>query len=69
MEESGTMAREEQAAAEGLGLVPPYAPTAERSIRFDDPGIGIEWPMAAGDLIVSPRDRAGVALATAEVFA
>jgi dTDP-4-dehydrorhamnose 3,5-epimerase len=35
----------------------PYAPEHERSIRFDDPAIGIEWPVAGDAVIVSERDR------------
>jgi dTDP-4-dehydrorhamnose 3,5-epimerase len=34
-----------------------YAPTLERSIAYDDPRIGIEWP-AGLELTVSARDRA-----------
>jgi dTDP-4-dehydrorhamnose 3,5-epimerase len=30
----------------------------ERGIAFDDPEIGIEWPLPAAELIVSERDRA-----------
>ncbi|BCW88368.1 dTDP-4-dehydrorhamnose 3,5-epimerase [Alphaproteobacteria bacterium SO-S41] len=34
-----------------------YDPKAEGGIAFDDPDLGIAWPMAAAGLIVSPRDR------------
>ena len=34
-----------------------YDPELERGIAFDDPEIAVEWPMAAGELIVSARDR------------
>jgi dTDP-4-dehydrorhamnose 3,5-epimerase len=34
----------------------PYAPEAELAIRWDDPQIGIEWPLA--DPVLSPRDAA-----------
>lgn len=45
----------------------PYAPGSERSIKWDDPEIGIDWPL--GDApIVSPKDSAGPGLRTAEVF-
>jgi dTDP-4-dehydrorhamnose 3,5-epimerase len=37
-----------------------YAPAAERVVRWNDPDIGIEWPIAHP--ILSPRDRAGVTL-------
>jgi dTDP-4-dehydrorhamnose 3,5-epimerase len=33
-----------------------YDPAAERTIRFDDPEIGIEWPLAADELVASQRD-------------
>ena len=33
-----------------------YAPDAEAGVRFDDPAIGIEWPLPA--TTVSDRDRA-----------
>jgi dTDP-4-dehydrorhamnose 3,5-epimerase len=33
----------------------PYAPEAEGGIRWDDPGIGIDWP--AAPLVLSDRDR------------
>ncbi|MDR1681166.1 MAG: dTDP-4-dehydrorhamnose 3,5-epimerase [Prevotellaceae bacterium] len=34
-----------------------YAPQAERGIRFDDPTIGIDWPVATEKIILSERDR------------
>ena len=34
-----------------------YSPEHERGIRFDDPDIGIDWPVVAADLLVSDRDR------------
>lgn len=37
-----------------------YAPEAEGGIRFDDPAIRIEWPLAIGT--VSERDRAFAAV-------
>jgi len=33
-----------------------YAPDAERTIRFDDPEIGIEWPLRPDELVASQRD-------------
>ena len=44
-----------------------YAPEHERSIRWDDPAIGIDWPQA-GERIVSRKDAAGKSLAEAETF-
>lgn len=44
------------AGSEVLYLVSsPYAPGAERGIRWDDPTIGIEWPMA-DEVAVSEKD-------------
>ena len=37
-----------------------YAPDQELSIRWDDPDIGIKWPLA--DIQVSPKDAAGAFL-------
>jgi dTDP-4-dehydrorhamnose 3,5-epimerase len=34
-----------------------YSPEHERGIAFDDPDLGIEWPLAAGELTLSERDR------------
>lgn len=43
-----------------------YAPQFERAVRWDDPDLGIDWPLAeAGGPIVSARDAAGVALRAA----
>ena len=45
-----------------------YAPQHERCLVWDDPAIGIQWPM---DLVpkLSAKDQAGLVLAKAEVFA
>jgi len=45
-----------------------YARECERAIRWDDPAIGIEWPLA-GAPILSARDRDARLLAAAQVFA
>jgi len=45
-----------------------YAPAHERCIRWDDPAIGIRWPIAAPPLLAA-KDAAGKLLAEAEVFA
>lgn len=45
-----------------------YAPEDERCIAWDDPDIGVRWPLA-GPPVLSARDRAGVPLAGAEVYA
>lgn len=36
----------------------PYSAEHDRAIRFDDPDIGIEWPIAAEELTLSDKDRA-----------
>ena len=47
-----------------------YAPEHERTIRWDDPDIGIEWPLQDGQApLMSAKDLAGVALKDAEVYA
>ena len=45
-----------------------WAPEYERSVRWDDPAIGIDWPLQ-GTPQLSAKDQAGVALADAETFA
>jgi dTDP-4-dehydrorhamnose 3,5-epimerase len=46
-----------------------YAPEWERSIRWDDPDLGIEWPLA-GDQppLLSAKDSQGKTLREAEIF-
>jgi dTDP-4-dehydrorhamnose 3,5-epimerase len=44
-----------------------YSPDYERSIRFDDPEIGIEWPVDTNRLQLSAKDRAAPLLADAEI--
>jgi dTDP-4-dehydrorhamnose 3,5-epimerase len=34
-----------------------YAPELERAVRFDDPAIGIEWPMDTSQVVLSEKDR------------
>lgn len=43
-----------------------YAPELERTIRFDDPAIGIDWPVEPDRLIISAKDRAAPLLAEFE---
>jgi len=45
-----------------------WAPEFERSIIWNDPALGIDWPLD-GEPLLSAKDEAGVALAEAEVFA
>lgn len=44
-----------------------YAPQHERCIRWNDPEIGIEWPLF-GEPVLSAKDQLGLSLAEAEVF-
>lgn len=46
----------------------PYDPSSDRSLLWNDPEIGIEWPL--GDMIpqLSPKDRAAKRLCEAECF-
>lgn len=44
-----------------------YAPEHERCLRWDDPALGIHWPLA-GEPLLSAKDRQGVGLAEAEVY-
>ncbi len=34
-----------------------YAPECDRGIAFDDPDLGIAWPIAAAEAILSDKDR------------
>ena len=45
-----------------------YAPQYERSLLWNDPVLGIEWPLQQ-DPLLSVKDKAGIPLASAEVFA
>jgi dTDP-4-dehydrorhamnose 3,5-epimerase len=45
-----------------------YSPADERSIRYDDPSIGITWPEGC-EIVLSSRDAGAGTLADAEVFA
>ena len=46
-----------------------YAPQWERTLLWNDPQIGIRWPIPEGvDPLLSPKDSAGKPLAEAEVY-
>lgn len=45
-----------------------YAPQSEASIRFDDPDLGIEWPIAAEEMLLSPKDMKASSFADAVLF-
>ena len=44
-----------------------YAPEHERTIAWNDPQVGIDWPVVGAPLL-SPKDAAGVRLRDAELF-
>jgi dTDP-4-dehydrorhamnose 3,5-epimerase len=33
-----------------------YEPDIDRAFKYDDPDVGIEWPLPAGELVPSQRD-------------
>ncbi len=46
-----------------------YAPEHERTICWDDPDIGVDWPLANGESpILSQKDQAGLPLKEAQVY-
>ncbi len=46
-----------------------YAPEHDRGIRWDDPDIGISWPIAAGVTpLLSPKDMNAKLMSGAELF-
>ena len=46
-----------------------YAPESERAIRWDDPEIGIEWPLPAGQLpVLSGKDARAPFLKDADTY-
>lgn len=46
-----------------------YFPEHERTLLWNDPALGIEWPPGDRAPIVAPKDAAGLPLAQAEVYA
>lgn len=46
-----------------------YSPEWERTLRWDDPRVGIRWPIPAGTTpLLSPKDARGASLAEADVY-
>ena len=45
-----------------------YAPQAEAAIRFDDPDLGIVWPINQQDVLTSEKDLKAKAFRDAEYF-
>ena len=46
-----------------------YSPEHDRSIRFDDSAIGIDWPLPSSGVQLSDKDQKAPLFADAEVFA
>jgi len=46
-----------------------YAPEHERTILWNGPDIGIDWPIEGIELRLSDKDRKGSAFASADCFA
>jgi len=46
----------------------PYAPQAEAGIRWNDPALGIEWPIDPAQVLTSEKDLRQPLLEEAEVF-
>lgn len=44
-----------------------YAPQHDRSLKWDDPDVGVDWPLV-GPPLLSAKDQAGVALREAETY-
>jgi dTDP-4-dehydrorhamnose 3,5-epimerase len=46
-----------------------YSPEEERTLLWDDPAVGVRWPLAAGEApLLSPKDARGLPLDQAELF-
>jgi dTDP-4-dehydrorhamnose 3,5-epimerase len=46
-----------------------YAPEQEHTLRWDDPALAIEWPLAGTPPVLSAKDSAGLVLRDAPTFA
>ncbi len=45
-----------------------YNPADEHSLLWNDPAVGIDWPDAGSDVVLSDKDRAGKSLADSALF-
>jgi dTDP-4-dehydrorhamnose 3,5-epimerase len=45
-----------------------YAPEHERTLRWDDPALGIQWPLQDATPLLSPKDQKGKPLTDADRF-
>lgn len=46
----------------------PYRPEYEQSLLWNDPALGIDWPLEGLDPLLSAKDRAGVPLTGIEAY-
>ncbi|MFU7527420.1 dTDP-4-dehydrorhamnose 3,5-epimerase [Qipengyuania sp. ASV99] len=46
----------------------PYAPGSEHTLAWDDPEVGVEWPVQDLDPIISEKDARGLSLADVPAF-
>ncbi|HEV8455453.1 MAG TPA: dTDP-4-dehydrorhamnose 3,5-epimerase [Gemmatimonadales bacterium] len=45
-----------------------YAPAGDRTLQWNDPALGIPWPLEGETPLVSPKDAGGIPLDRAPVF-
>jgi dTDP-4-dehydrorhamnose 3,5-epimerase len=45
-----------------------YAPEHERTLLWNDPAVGVEWPLGGAAPILKPKDATGTPLAQADTF-
>jgi dTDP-4-dehydrorhamnose 3,5-epimerase len=45
-----------------------YAPQYDRTLQWNDPEVGVEWPLSGLAPLLSAKDQAGVLLRDAEVY-
>ena len=45
-----------------------YAPQSEASIKFNDPDLGIEWPIDSSEVLTSEKDLKGKSFKEADLF-
>ena len=46
----------------------PYAPQSEHTLAWDDPSVGVDWPIEGIDPIISDKDARGQSLAEVPAF-
>jgi dTDP-4-dehydrorhamnose 3,5-epimerase len=45
-----------------------YASEYDRALKWDDPDVGVEWPLSGGVPLLSAKDQAGVPLRDADTY-